>query len=526
MPTNGNSHSVIFHLKRLSSTAVFIVILVVGMLPIHIGAAAKELDFAGIDAYIQQQIKSDHIPGVSLAITQQDQIVHLGGFGVADPAGRQMTAQTPMLIGSLSKSFTAMGIMQLSEAGQIDLDAPVQRYLPWFRVGPAPASAGGADGSSVITVRHLLNQVSGFSRLSGEKMTTDGDTSDSALEHNVRALSLEHLDRAVRSSFEYSNTNYVVLGMVIQAVSGQSYEIYIQEHIFKPLEMQNSFTSQAEAQQNGMSAGYRQWFGFPVASGDLPFPRGMVPAGYMISTAEDLGHYLIAQNNQGRYAGGSILSPKGIETLQAPAVAASPEGYHKIPSGSYAMGWYVMEMNGIPVIAHDGDTPTFHADMILIPAGNWGIALLVNTNTVLLGDDIRNLAAGVAGLLNGKQPTLTPTNYPSVFLYIFMIGFLGFEIYNLARLAVTWNRPPKIIGQSHTFRYWFKPCVLPLSIGLMVACWMLGAMPAMFQSSWPIMLLHQPDLSCIILLGGSLALFNGILRTGVNAWKLKKLSGQ
>jgi CubicO group peptidase (beta-lactamase class C family) len=172
-------------------------------------------------------MQDNHIPGVSLAITQQDQIVHLRGFGVADPSGRQMTAQTPMIIGSLSKSFTAMGIMQLVEAGRIDLDAPVQRYLPWFRVEPLPISVGGRDVSSLITLRHLLNQVSGFSQLSGEKMMTDGDTSYSALERNVRALSKEHLDRPVGSSFEYSNTNYVVLGMVIQVVSGQSYEAYI-----------------------------------------------------------------------------------------------------------------------------------------------------------------------------------------------------------------------------------------------------------------------------------------------------------
>ncbi len=466
MPINGKSHSVTFLMKRLSIAAILMLLLVIWVFPIHFASAGAETNFAAIDAYIQQQMQDHHIPGVSLAITSQDQIVHLRGFGAADPSGRQMSAQTPMLIGSLSKSFTAVAILQLVETGQIDLDAPVQRYLPWFRVGQPPAEVSGADASSLITIRHLLNQVSGISRIAGEKMTTDMDISDAALERHVRSLSTEHLDRAEGSSFEYSNANYVVLGMVIQAVSGQSYEDYVQEHIFKPLEMQNSFTSQVEAQQHGMSSGYNRWFGFPVASGSLPYPRGMVPAGYLISSAEDLGHYLIAQTNQGRYRDALILSPQGIDLLQAPAVAASPEGYHKQPSGSYAMGWYVMEMNGIPVIAHDGDTPTFHADMILIPEGRWGIALLVNTNTVLLGDELRNLAAGVASLLKGQQPTHIPVNMPSIFLYIFMTGFLGFEVFNLARLAFSWHRPIHKTGQSHTFRFWFKPCVLPMMIGL------------------------------------------------------------
>lgn len=513
-----------FIMKNPFIQAGLIIALVLWIFPHHLASATAESDFAAIDAYIQQQMRDHHIPGVSLAITQNDQVVHQRGYGIAGPSGRQMSAQTPLLIGSLSKSFTALAIMQLVEAGQIDLDAPVQKYLPWFRVGPSPHSIGTADGASIITSRQLLNQVSGFSRLSGEKMTVDGNISDSALEDNVRALRKEQLDREVGSSFEYSNANYIVLGMLIQAVTGQSYETYVQEHIFMPLEMHNSFTSQAAAQQN-IASGYCRWFGFPVVSGSLPYPRGMVPSGYLISSAEDLGHYLIAQMNQGHYGNVSILSPQGIEILHAPAVAAAPEGYHKQPSGSYAMGWYVMEMNSIPVLAHDGDTPTFHADMILIPGGKWGIALLVNTNTVLLGDDIRNLAGGVAGLLDGQQPKPTPTNYPVVFLFIFMMGFLGFEIFSLARLAVTWHRQPKITGPSHSFRFWFKPCVLPLIIGLAVASWMLVAMPMLFQSSWPVMLLHQPDLSWVMLLGGSLALLNGILKSGINGWKLKNRSG-
>jgi hypothetical protein len=284
--------------------------------------------------------------------------------------------------------------------------------------------------------------------------------------------------------------------------------------------MHNSFTSQIEAQQHGMSTGYRQWFGFPVAAHGLPFPRGMAPAGYLISSAEDLGHYLIAQVNQGRYGRYSILSPQGIEVLHAPAVAAAPEGYHKLPSGSYAMGWYVMEMNRIPVIAHDGDTPTFHADMILIPEGSWGIALLVNTNTVLLGDDIRNLATGIVSIINGQPPTSDQINIGALFLYIFMTGFLMFEVFRLVRLIVSWRRPLQTFGSKFTARIGFKYLGLPILIGLIVAIWMFVAMPLMFQASWPVMLLNQPDLSWVILLGGSLALLNGILSCGQNASKI------
>ncbi len=419
-----------------------------------------------------------------------------------------MTSQTPMLIGSVTKSFTALAILQLVEAGRIELDAPVQHYLPWFTVLPPPAAPGqvpDSQASSRITVRALLNQNSGLTRATGERMMTGSDASDTALEERVRALANEHLARPAGVGFEYSNANYITLGMLIQAVSGQSYEAYIREHIFKPLEMDHSFTSQEAARQHAMSAGYRQWFGFPLVANALPYPRDMLPAGYLISSAEDLGHYLIAQMNQGRYRDASILSPEGMQILHAAALAAAPEGYHKLPSGSYAMGWYVMQMNDIPVLAHDGDTPNFHADVVLIPSGKWGLALLVNTNTVLLGDGLRDLAAGVVSILNGQPPTPPPTNYPALFLYVFMLGFLAFELFNLVRLVATLRRPIKNAEKISRF----KLLGLPLLIGLIVAVWMLGVMPLMFHVSWPVMLLNQPDLSWVILLGGTLALFNG-----------------
>ncbi len=95
---------------------------------------SNSVSYDAIDAYIQEKMHRLNIPGVSLAIVEGDQIVHVRGFGQARPGGETPTPQTPFFIGSLTKSFTALAIMQLVEAGKIELDAPVQRYLPWFRV--------------------------------------------------------------------------------------------------------------------------------------------------------------------------------------------------------------------------------------------------------------------------------------------------------------------------------------------------------------------------------------------------------
>ncbi len=175
-------------------------------LPVLAAPQAGVPDIASIDAYISAQMQANHIPGMALGLVHNDQIVHLRGFGTADQSGRVVTPQTPFLIGSLTKSFTAMAIMQLVEAGKIDLDAPVQRYLPWFRVADATASAH-------ITVRQLLNHTSGLPMaLNG---TQNSGLATMTLEQFVRGMSKVALDRPVGSSFEYANTGYMVLGLFL-----------------------------------------------------------------------------------------------------------------------------------------------------------------------------------------------------------------------------------------------------------------------------------------------------------------------
>jgi CubicO group peptidase (beta-lactamase class C family) len=106
-----------------------------------VAAPLSRTDIASIDAFVSSQMQAQRIPGLSLGIMQGTHIVHLHGFGTANATGRLVIAQTPFIIGSMSKSFTALAVMQLVEAGKVELDAPVQRYLPWFRVADPVASA-------------------------------------------------------------------------------------------------------------------------------------------------------------------------------------------------------------------------------------------------------------------------------------------------------------------------------------------------------------------------------------------------
>src|SRR5713101_6666962 len=186
--------------------------LAVGVTPGE-AAALDDDTIARVDAFVESQMRDAGIPGVALAIVEGDRAVHLRGFGVADRSGRRVTPQTPFPIASLSKTFTALAVMQLVEAGQLALDAPVRRYIPWFDVGHDPAAA-------VITVRELLMQRSGIAGDGDVPAYNDPDRGPAALESNVRQFATrERLLTPPGTSFNYCDANYDALGLLIEVVS-------------------------------------------------------------------------------------------------------------------------------------------------------------------------------------------------------------------------------------------------------------------------------------------------------------------
>jgi CubicO group peptidase (beta-lactamase class C family) len=166
--------------------------------PAYAKSSMSLSNFATIDSYVQAQMNDSRIPGLALGIVQGDQVAHLKGFGRANDSGSAVTSQTPFILGSLSKSFTALAVMQLVDAGKIQLDTPIVSYIPWFRVADPTASAR-------ITVRQLLNQTSGISTDTRLSFFLGSDTA--ALEQAVRKLHTAKLVTPVGTSFHYSNAN-------------------------------------------------------------------------------------------------------------------------------------------------------------------------------------------------------------------------------------------------------------------------------------------------------------------------------
>lgn len=436
-----------------------------------------------IDAYIASRMRAANIPGLALGVVRGNQVVYLKGYGVAGPGGRTVTPQTPFIIGSLSKSFTALAVMQLVDNGQIDLEASVTKYLPWFRTADPAASAQ-------ITVRHLLNQDSGLPVYVGRQGLVDDDQTAAALETGVRQLATVTLSRPAGQAFEYANENYTTLGLIIQAVSGKSYEEVVRAQVFAPLQMRHSAAALSDQAAQDLATGHRYWFGWPIAF-DAPYPRSQTPAGFLISSAEDMSHYLIAHLNGGAYDGQQILSPGGMATLHAP-------GARMGATSAYGMGWVVRDQAGAVKLEHNGDVSNFHANMLLLPDQKLGIVILTNVDGFNHGAALNVPIEGVATILQGQglppavdPPTdwLTPVQLllPLLIATMWLAGSLVF--------IKRWQRRGElpVRGWPILWRY-----ALPLAVDLCLggAAWII--LPTRFQTPIATIGLFAPDVFAII----------------------------
>ncbi len=468
-------------------------------LPVAAAPHAGAPDLARIDAYISAQMQTNHIPGVALGLVHNDQVMHVQGFGTADSTGRAVTTHTPFILASVSKSFTALAVMQLVEAGKVELDAPVQRYLPWFRVADPVASAR-------ITLRHLLYHTSGIPS-SGYACATNQVTM--TLEQYVRSLATLTLDRPVGSRPDYCSTNYDVLGLIVQTVSGQPYGTYVQQHVFAPLQMHDSFASEPEAKRDGLAQSYRWFFGVPTPIEDYNLSN--VPAGYLISSAEDMTHYLIAQMNGGRFGSTSILSSAGIATMHAPAVLR--EG----GSGSYGMGWVNGPLAGVPAIWHDGNNVVASTRLLIEPQTHWGAILLVNANSLIPIDGantaLTSLADGVTRLLAGQTPQAS-TSLTTFYLILdgILAVILALAVFPLLRLR-SWSRKfgQRLQQRPQFLRLglrlaWEVALPVALLLGVSLLASELGA------TSWDWILLGWPDLGSWVLAICAVLLLTGVIR--------------
>jgi len=405
-----------------------------------------------IDAYVQDQVDDSRIPGVAIAVVEGGAVVHAAGFG-DDGHGNAITAETPFWVGSNTKSITALATMQLAEAGAVDLDTPVQTYVPQFRVADP-------DAAAQITVRHLLNQTSGIARIDGVRAVADAEE-DQTLEDTVADMADLELNRPVGESFEYANLNSVLLGAVIEAATGERWQNYVQSNIFDRIGMARTYTEKAEAEANGLTGTHRFMFGYPVKT-DGTHLAALAPSGYVYSTANDMARYLALYLQGGTIDGDQILSTAGIDEM---LTGATNERSFDLQSqrftARYGAGWFVGPFGAAADARwHQGSLPHFTGWMVLLPQTDQGVIVLINAgNQFEIGDANAawsRIPQGVVNILRDQPP---PTGMSTSRFFI---------IFNtLAAIAIT-LQITTLIGLART-QPGNRPARWPLAWELIVA---------------------------------------------------------
>ena len=315
-----------------------------------------------IEAFLERVIEKFDIPGLSIAIVQDDELFYAGAFGFRNLETKdEMKTESLFHMASVSKPFVATAIMQLAEQGKIELEAKITDYLPYFVLED--------ERYKEITILQMLNHTSGMPDVldyEWEKPQTD----EGAAERYVRSLGDEILIYDPGTDWQYSNMAFDALGDVIAKVSGMSFEAYVKKNIFEPLGMVNSNFLYPETDQN-LRTSPHVWNGQPTVNEVYPYNRRHAPSSTLNSSVLELTHWAMANLGQGEWNGNRILQKESYDKLWQPS--------HKLADAPIiGLSWFLDKHRGLKTVSHSGGDTGYSSYLGLIPERNMGIIIASN----------------------------------------------------------------------------------------------------------------------------------------------------
>src|SRR5580704_4566396 len=332
-----------------------------------------------LDGYMPYALQRDDVAGAVVVVVKDGQVVLQKGYGYADVAMRRpVDPETLFRPGSVSKLFTWTAVMQQVELGRINLDQDINAYLD-FKIPPFQGRP--------ITMRNLMTHTAGF-----EDALKDLRLTDPNAVPPLGAFLKRQIPARVFAPGQvpaYSNYGTSLGGYIVQRVSGQSFDDYVDQHIFAPLGMRHAtFRQPLPAQlRPGMSNGYK-------LGSEPPKPyelSGLVPAASAAVSGADMAKFMIAHLQDGEYEGRRILRSATARLMHdTPLTIINPSLNRML------LGFYELNRNGHRIIGHEGDTPLFHSALELFPDDHVGLFVSLNS----LGRDSGAYAVRT-GLLDG-----------------------------------------------------------------------------------------------------------------------------
>lgn len=327
-------------------------------------------------------------PGAAYAVVGPEGIEHAATFGV-DGDGAPVTSRTPFLWGSVAKPVAATAVLTLVEDGLIDLDAPVTRYLPAFE-----------DFEGDPSVRDLLTQTSGLTAATA--LAVSDEYGPEATDTERRVARVLESDPGNPGEFEYSSANYLLIGAIVEAVSGTDYGSYLRASVLDPAGMTDTFTDTEEARALGLAAGQRTLWGFPS-----PVPArvddGGAAYGYLGGDLDSLAAFARMQLVEDP----PVLDATTLGEARTGAVERSP-------GREYGLGWWDAPVPGVDehVVWHAGATPGFATMMIVLPERERAVVVLQNGYDNLRDGEVQAVGFGLAHLLTGGDAPVEPEKDP------------------------------------------------------------------------------------------------------------------
>ncbi len=343
-----------------------------------------------VDNYLKSEMARRHIPGLSVAVVRDGKVVKSQGYGQASPElSVPATPATAYQIGSLTKQFTAAAILRLAQDGRLGVDDRITKYLNGL-----PASWKG------ITVRQLLNQTSGIPNYR-EGLDMGALLKDYTGADILRMASAKPLLFAPGTKFDYSNTNYHLLGMIVEKVTGKPYGDFLQERFFRPLGMTATRLDDPSAVVLNRARGCL-WDGTTLQNGIFTFsPTLTFGDDGVLSTVGDLTQWNAALD------GDALLSPASKALLWTPPV---------LPGGAateYAGGWIATRAGGHALVWHNGATAAgFTGAIFRFPDDRLTLIVLSNALDIPALNLGRPLYALTLGLAGQYLPDLAKGNSP------------------------------------------------------------------------------------------------------------------
>ncbi len=336
-------------------------------------SASAQLSEAVIDKDVREAIEAWHLPGLAIAVVQNDRVIFLKGYGIKEAGKTQpVTADTLFEIGSTTKAFTATAMAMLADEKKLSWDDPVRNYLPGFHVSDACTD-------SLITLRDIASHRSGVAR--HDELWDDSDFSRDELIHRIGTMKIS---KPIRTAYQYNNLMFVTAGEAAASAAKMPWEQLIQTRIFAPLGMTESRIAFAGWPSSDHATGHR-WDGKSERAAIQPMRNydALAPAGTIKSSAHDMAQWLRFQLAGGSIDGKRLLSLPALEETHLPQTiipigAITRQLYPDQNFNSYALGWNASDYHGELLVAHAGALNGFRTNVALLPKRNLGIVILEN----------------------------------------------------------------------------------------------------------------------------------------------------